>query len=114
MRDGLFSIHIALGDGRQKKGSGTLVFRAGSIRGGDAFLFYVGSYSVSGSTLTGEVVINQHTPSPGEFPLFGGREVGIGFSGEIDEVGGTLVGTALVGRESVFFQGTLRRLADAG
>lgn len=114
MREGLYSVHIELGDGHVGKGSGVLVFRDGGILGGDAFLFYVGRYEARGGDILGEVVINQHTPSPGAFPLFGGREVGIGFTGTLTESGGTLEGMALVGRMSHPFRGTLKHLADEG
>ena len=114
MRNGLYSIHVRLGDGRPEKGSGVVVMRDGTMRGGDAFLFYIGSYTVADDRLKGEVVINQHTPSPGQFPLFGGREVGIGFTGQVDGDRASMEGTALVGRESVIFRATLLRLADAG
>lgn len=112
MREGLFSVHVKLGDGRSGKGSGVLVLKDGVILGGDAFLYYVGTYRVEGSVLFGEVVINQHTPSPDAPPLFGGRQVGIGFNGPCSETGATILGTALVGRESMIFQGTLKRLSD--
>ena len=114
MINGLYSIHVRLGDGRPEKGSGVVVMRDGTMRGGDAFLFYLGSYTVSGADLKGEVVINQHTPSPGELPLFGGREVGIGFSGTADGDRATIEGIALVGRASLIFRATLHRLANAG
>ncbi|WP_375461330.1 GrlR family regulatory protein [uncultured Enterovirga sp.] len=113
MRNGLYSIHVTLGDGRMGKGSGVLVFRDGEILGGDAFLFYVGTYQVRGSVLFGEVVINQHTPSPDSAPLFGGRQVGIGFSGPFTGSDAVLDGTALVGRESVIFRGTLKKLVES-
>ena len=74
MRNGLYSIHGQLGDGREGKGSGVLVFRDGVILGGDAFLYYTGRYSSEGATLRGEVVVNQHTPSLDENPIFGGLE----------------------------------------
>ena len=112
MRNGLYSIHVQLGDGREGKGSGVLVFRDGVILGGDAFLYYTGKYSADAATLRGEVVVNQHTPSLDESPVFGGREVGIGFSGAFSDTGATVSGTALVGRNSVIFRATLRRLAS--
>lgn len=114
MREGLYSVHVQLGDGRPEKGSGVLLFRGGRILGGDAFLLYVGTYSASDGRLHGEVVVNQHTPSPDARPLFGGREVGIGFTGEFADGRGDLVGTALVGRESLWFRATLRHLAGDG
>jgi hypothetical protein len=114
MRNGLYSIHVRLGDGRPEKGSGVVVMRDGTMRGGDSFLFYLGTYSVDGESLKGEVVINQHTPSTGQFPLFGGQEVGIGFSGRHGAGRATFEGTALVGRTSMIFNATLLWLADAG
>ena len=110
MKNGLYSIHVKLGDGRMEKGSGVLVFRDGEILGGDAFLFYVGSYEVKGAMLFGDVTIDQHTPSPDSAPLFSGRQVGSGFSGPFTETDAVLDGTALVGRESMIFRGTLKRL----
>jgi hypothetical protein len=112
MKNGLYSIHVQLGDGREGKGSGVLVFRDGVILGGDAFLYYTGRYSFDGSALRGEVVVNQHTPSRDAAPIFGGLEVGIGFSGEFTATGAAVSGTALVGRNSVIFRATLRRLAS--
>lgn len=112
MKNGLYSIHVTLGDGRMGKGSGVLVFRDGEILGGDAFLFYTGRYEVRGASLFGEVVVDQHTPSPDSTPLFGGRQVGIGFSGPFTDGSATLDGTALVGRESMIFRGTLKKLVE--
>ena len=113
MRNGLYSIHVQLGDGREGKGSGVLVFNDGVILGGDAFLFYTGRYSVEGATVRGEVVINQHTPSLDANPLFGGADVGIGFSGEFTDTEAAISGTGLVGRHSMIFRATLKRVASA-
>jgi len=114
MRNGLYSIHVDLLDGRTGKGSGVVVFRDGRILGGDAYLFYVGSYTVNGSTFKGEVQVNQHTPSTIENPLFGGQSdpVGIGVTGSFTDNEGVMNGTALVGKASQIFKATLRRLAD--
>jgi hypothetical protein len=115
MKNGLFSIHVDLLDGRSGKGSGVVIFRDGKILGGDAYLFYVGTYTVNGSHFRGEVQVNQHTRSPNANPLFGGQSqpVGIGVSGTITDTEGTMNGTALVGKASLIFRATLRRLADA-
>jgi hypothetical protein len=115
MRNGLYSVHVDLLDGRTGKGSGVVVFRDGKILGGDAYLFYVGSYTVEGSVFKGELQVNQHTRSIDVNPVFGGQTqpVGIGVSGTFTETGGTMTGTALVGKASQIFTATLRRLADA-
>ena len=82
MKNGLYSIHVSLLDGRSGKGSGVILFRDGQILGGDAYLFYTGSYSVKGDTFKGEVLVQRHTSSPDANPLFGGpTPVGIGVSG---------------------------------
>jgi hypothetical protein len=115
MRNGLYSIHVGLLDGRSGKGSGVIVFSDGIMRGGDAFLFYAGTYAVQETTNTfrGEVIVNQHTASRDVNPLFGGGEVSIGVSGTFTDTTGTMNGVALVGKQSLMFRATLRRLADA-
>ena len=72
MKNGLYSIHVSLQDGRSGKGSGVVMFRDGTILGGDAYLFYTGSYTVKGDTFKGEVLVRRHTSSPDANPLFGG------------------------------------------
>ena len=114
MRNGLYSIHVVLQDGRSGKGSGVVLFRDGKILGGDAFLFYVGSYSVKENTFKGEILVQRHTPSPDITPLFGGPDpVGIGVSGTYTDKSAVMDGTALVGKASQIFKATLRFLADA-
>jgi hypothetical protein len=116
MKNALYSIHVDLLDGRSGKGSGVVVFRDGQILGGDAYLFYTGSYVVSdkGNTFKGEVTVMQHTPSPTMSPLFGGQSqpVGIGVTGTFTDTAATMNGTALLGKHSQIFSATLRKLAD--
>ena len=79
MKNGLYSIHVSLQDGRSGKGSGVVMFRDGKILGGDAYLFYTGSYTTRGDSFKGEVLVQRHTSSPDANPLFGGPSpVGIG------------------------------------
>jgi hypothetical protein len=115
MRNGLYSIHVDLLDGRDGKGSGVAVFRDGQILGGDSYLYYTGHYVVHGSAFKGEVQVLQHTPSPNQSPLFGNQShpVGIGVTGTSTETTAVMNGTALVGKASQIFRATLRRLADA-
>ena len=73
MKNGLYSIHVTLLDGRIGKGSGVILFRECQILGGDAYLFYTGSYTVKGDTFKGEVLVQRHTtPRDNDNPLFGG------------------------------------------
>lgn len=114
MRNGLYSIHVHLLDGRNGKGSGVVVFRDGRIVGGDAYLYYDGSYTTTDNSFKGEVQVMQHTPSADQSPLFGNQTspVGIGVSGTFTETSATMNGTALVGKASQIFHATLRRLTD--
>lgn len=113
MKNGLYSIHVTLLDGRVGKGSGVVVFRDGKIVGGDAYLFYTGNYSVKGNAFKGEVLVQRHTSSPDANPLFGGPSpVGIGVTGTFTDTRGEMTGTALVGKASQIFGATLRKLAD--
>ena len=114
MKNGLYSIHVTLQDGRSGKGSGVVLFRDGKILGGDAYLFYTGSYVVRGDTFKGEVLVQRHTRSPDGNPLFGGPEpVGVGVSGTFTDTAAVMDGTALVGKASQIFTATLRFLANA-
>ena len=89
MKNGLYSIHVSLLDGRSGKGSGVIMFRDGKILGGDAYLFYTGSYTVKDDTFKGEVLVQRHTSSPDANPLFGGpNPVGIGVSGTFTDTAG--------------------------
>jgi hypothetical protein len=114
MKNGLYSIHVSLQDGRAGKGSGVVMFRNGKILGGDAYLFYTGTYTTKGDSFKGEVLVQRHTSSSDANPLFGGpNPVGIGVSGTFSDTAGVMDGTALVGKASQIFTATLRKLADA-
>ena len=115
MKNGLYSIHVTLLDGRVGKGSGVIMFRDGQILGGDAYLFYAGSYTVKDNTFKGEVLVQRHTtPRDNDSPLFGGSSapVGIGVSGTFTDTRAVMNGTALVGKASQIFGATLHKLAD--
>ncbi len=112
MQNGLYSVHVDMLDGHGGRGSGVMTFIDGIIRGGDAFLFYVGTYRMIADKMRGEVVINQHTRQPDTNPLFGGREVSIGFTGTFANGRVYLSGSALVGKNSQQFKASLMRLSD--
>jgi len=113
MKNGLYSIHVTLQDGRTGKGSGVVMFRDGKILGGDAYLFYVGTYTVKANTFKGEVLVQRHTSSPVANPLFGEPSpVGIGVSGTFTDNTAEMNGTALVGKASQIFRATLRKLVN--
>jgi hypothetical protein len=79
--NGLYSIHIRMLDGIDGGNTGVMLLRDGAMRGGDGFFDYLGCYTGANGRWKGELVNHEHTPNQGERPVFGGYEVGIGFSG---------------------------------
>jgi len=108
--NGLYSIHIRMLDGVDGGNSGVMMLHDGRIRGGDAFFDYIGAYTAANGRWKGELVNREHTPAKGERPLFGGHEVGIGFSGTYDEDGAEAEATALAGKRSIRFKAEMRKL----
>jgi hypothetical protein len=111
IRNGLYSLHIRMLDGIDSGNTGLMMLHGGTIRGGDAHFDYVGAYSSAKGRWKGELINRTHTPTMGQRPLFGDREVGIGFSGSYDEQGAEGEATALAGKRSIRFKAELRKLA---
>jgi hypothetical protein len=110
--NGLYSIDIRMLDGLDGGNTGVMVLHDGLIRGGDACFDYLGAYYSANGKWKGEIVNHEHTPSHGEWPVFGGHEVGIGFSGTYTEEGAVAEATALAGKRSIRFSAVLRKLAE--
>ena len=113
IKNGLYSIHIRMLDGIDGGNTGVMVLHDGLIRGGDGFFDYLGSYTCANGRWKGELVNHEHTPSQGERPLFGGYEVGIGFSGTYTDDEAVAEATALVGKRSIRFSAVMKKFADA-
>jgi hypothetical protein len=111
---GLYSIDIRMLDGIAGGQTGVMLLRDGRILGGDAFFYYLGAYSSTNGRWKGEFVNQEHTPAKSEHPLFGGHEVGIGFSGTCDEAGAEMEATALAGKRSIRFAATLKLIEPFG
>ena len=105
---GLYSIDIRMLDGITGGHTGVMLLRDGRILGGDAFFYYLGAYSSANGRWKGEFVNQEHTPAKSEHPLFGGYEVGIGFSGHCDDKGAEMEATALAGKRSIRLAATLK------
>ena len=111
--NGLYSIYIRTLDGIAGGLSGVMLLMDGRILGGDAYFYYLGSYSSADGRWKGEIVNQEHTPAVGEIPVFGGHEIGIGFSGACGEDGAELEATALVGKRSLRLTATLKLMRAA-
>jgi hypothetical protein len=99
-------------DGIDGGNTGVMMLHDGRIRGGDGFFGYMGAYTSANGRWKGEIVNHEHTASQGERPVFGGYEVGIGFSGTYTDEGAAAEATALAGKRSIRFSAVLKRLAD--
>src|SRR5258708_29858267 len=98
--NGLYSVHIRVLDGVAGGLTGVMLLHDGRILGGDAFFYYLGTYSSANGRWKGEILNQEHTPAKTEHPIFGGHEGGIGFAGTCDEQGALLEATALAGAAS--------------
>jgi hypothetical protein len=114
MKNGLYSVHMKMGDGVRGRASGVIELRDGVILGGDPYFWWAGSYTFGNGAWKGDLVTNQHTPYRDSLvrPVFAGREVTTGFSGTYRDGDSEVFGTSLVGSRSVSFHATLRWLAD--
>lgn len=111
--NGLYSIHLRTLDGIDGGLNGVMLLHDGRILGGDAFFYYLGAYSSADGRWKGEMLNQEHTPAKGENPVFGGYEIGIGFSGTCDETGAELEATALAGKRSLRLQAVLKLIRKA-
>nr|WP_249779708.1 hypothetical protein [Bradyrhizobium sediminis] len=111
--NGLYSIDIRTLDGIDGGLTGVMLLIDGRILGGDAFFYYLGSYTSADGRWKGEIVNQEHTPAKGENPVFGGYEVGIGFSGTCSEQGAELQAIALAGKRSLRLTATLKLMRPA-
>lgn len=112
--NGLYSIHIRTLDGIDSGLTGVMLLHDGRILGGDAFFYYLGTYTSANGRWKGEIVNQEHTPAKGEVPVFGGHdEVGIGFSGTCGDGGGELEATAFAGKRSLRLAAVLKLIRTA-
>jgi T3SS negative regulator,GrlR len=111
--NGLYSIHLRMLDGVDGGLTGVMLLNDGRILGGDASFYYIGSYTSENGRWKGQILNQEHTPAKGENAVFGGREVGIGFSGTCDDQGALLEATALAGKRSLRLTAVLKLMRRA-
>ena len=114
LANGLYALDAEMFDGIAGGGNaGVLVLLDGTMRGGDGSFGYIGSYTSGDGRWKGEAVVREHSPTHGNRLLFGGREVGIGYSGTYSGEGGQLQCMALNGKRSIRYGAVMKKLADA-
>jgi hypothetical protein len=110
--NGLYAVQTKVLDGIDLAATGVVILRDGVLMGGDSVFYYTGTYACKDGRIKGEHIQRQHSPHFGKPLLFGGREVGFGFSGTYKGDGAELYGTALVGSRSISVHIKARKLAD--
>jgi hypothetical protein len=111
--NGLYSVHIRMLDGIDGGLTGVMLLHDGRILGGDAFFYYLGTYTSAQGRWKGEIVNQEHTPAKSAHPIFGGYQVGIGFAGSCDINGALLEATALAGKRSLRLTAVLKLMRPA-
>jgi len=111
--NGLYSIHIRMLDGVEGGLTGVMLLHDGRILGGDASFYYLGTYTSANGRWKGQILNQEHTPAKGDNPIFGGHQVGIGFSGSCDDQGALLDATALAGKRSLRLTAVLKLMRPA-
>lgn len=109
IRNGLYALSVELRDGIEGGGNGVLVLRDGTIRGGDSFFYFTGSYVCCEGKWKGEVTSREHTLNLATRP-FARKVATIGFSGTYTLQGAEANNTALLGKRSILFSTSLRLL----
>ena len=89
MRDGLYKVHFRTPRG---EGAGVVVLQSGRVLGGDAAMYYVGTYSEDGDRFTADIHARMHTKGPGFGSVFGVDDVVIHLSGLTTGDTGQLLG----------------------
>jgi hypothetical protein len=99
--NGLYSLRLRVLDDVGGGLTGVMLLKDGRILGGDAYFYYLGTYTSGGGRWKGQILNQEHTPARGTNPVFAGHEVGIGFSGTYDDRGAQWEATALAGKRSL-------------
>ena len=109
MDNGLYFIRVEPAGGGRPENGGVFILRNGRLLGGDAFFYYVGSYSSAGGGWSGEFSIKQHTRSGQAVPVFGATDATLSFAGTCSQG----AAEAEVSCANRGYRITLRRIADA-
>jgi hypothetical protein len=111
--NGLYSVEVRMLDGLEYTLTGVMLLNDGRILGGDAFFFYIGSYTSANGRWKGEMLNQEHTSAKSDYPVLGGHEIGVGFSGTCNETSARLEATALAGKRSLLAIADLKLVRPA-
>ena len=110
IKNGLYSLTAVAIDGVDVEVGGVLILRDGKLQGGDSYVFYTGTYACSDGKWKGEMISQEHTPTTRPTAE---RVQHIGLIGTYDDAGAEADATALIGKQRVRYDATLRLLVEA-
>jgi hypothetical protein len=98
IKNGLYSLNAITRDGVADGVGGVLILRDGQMHGGDAYVFYTGSYECSAGNWQGKMTSQEHTPTGRPMAA---RVQHIGFIGTYNDAGAKVDAMALIGEQSI-------------
>ena len=107
IKNGLYSLNAVSRDGAAENVGGVLILRDGQLHGGDAYVYYTGSYECAAGNWQGKITSQEHTPTGRPMAA---RIQHIGFLGTYNDAGAKVDAMALLGEQSVRYDATLRLL----
>lgn len=107
IRNGLYLLTAVAIDGVDVEVGGVLILRDGKIHGGDSYVYYTGTYDCSAGKWKGEMTSQEHTPTARPIAE---RVQHIEFSGTYSDGGAEADATAIVGKQRIRYDATLRLL----
>jgi T3SS negative regulator,GrlR len=110
IKNGIYAFTALAIDGAGVDAGGVLILHDGRIHGGDSFVYYVGTYNCSDGKWSGGIVSREHTPTTRPIAE---RVQSIEFSGTYNDDGAEADATAVVGKQRIRYDATLRLLTTA-
>lgn len=110
IKNGIYAFTALAIDGAGVDAGGVLILHDGRIHGGDSFVYYVGTYNCSAGKWSGEIVSREHTPTARPIAE---RVQSIEFCGTYNDDGAEADATAVVGKQRIRYNATLRLLTTA-
>ena len=109
IKNGIYSLSATVLDGPDVEVGGVLILHNGMIHGGDSYVYYTGPYDAADGKWTGKMVSREHAPTTRPIAELVQK---IEFRGNYNEDGAKASATAVVGKQRVRHDATLRFLAE--
>lgn len=81
MQDGIYSVRFRTPLG---EGAGVAFLKDGSLKGGDATVYYKGTYASDGAKFTAKIITGTHNREPGVINVMGKDAVTLSLQGTFD------------------------------